>query len=428
MPLELANYQTKDAQLGDELRWRDGILEIDKDDLLRSVRQDPLVTKADIQIARPGESVRIITIQDVIEPRVKVDGDGVAYPGIQGRSVATVGQGRTNRLGGVTVTACAPSQDIGVYGYISSRREGTAYGDFVDMSGPGVVSPLASLLNVCLIVEPERHLDPDSANRVVQRSMLSVSDRLAATTIGQEPTEVEVFDMTPKPGLPGFVYMHSILSPEATTLNPDSTLGTAVYGITRLTQPWFLQPTEILDGAVCGNFGGYITWPLTNTIVLHMCRQHGKDFNFLGCFMVRTMWEEQRQKQLMANRAALLAATLGADGAIVTPTVRGQRMVDTILVVQACELAGIKTVLITEEEDNEGGTAPPMLVTTPEVVSVVSTGDGSAPGPFLPVDRVIGAGQIWPQWYKEQEPPRGRYGTSHLNDVLGFSKLSSVDF
>ncbi len=428
MRLDLANYQTQDIQFAGVTRWRNGALEVNADDVLGLVRHDPLVNRADLQIARPGEPVRITTIRDVVEPRVKVDGGGTAYPGILGREVSTVGSGRTNRLGGMTLTACAPPGDISEYGYLSSYREGTAYGDFVDMSGPGVVSPFGSLVNLCLIVEPASHLDTDASNRVVQRAMLTASDRIAEATLGEEPTEVESFDMTPTAGLPGFVYMHSILSPEATTLNPDSTLGTAVYGITRLTQPWFLGPTEVLDGAVCGNFGGYVTWPLTNSIVLHMCRRHGKDFNFLGCFMVRTMWEEQRQKQLMANRAALMASGLGADGAIVTPTVRGQRMVDTVLVAQACERAGIKTVLGTEEEDEEDGTAPPMLVTAAEVVAVVSTGDGSAPGPFPPVDAVIGAGEIGESWYREQEPPHGRYGTSHLNDVFGFSRLSCVDY
>ena len=42
--------------------------------------------------------------------------------------------------------------------------------------------------------------------------------------------------------------------------------------------------------------------------------------------------------------------------------------------------AGIVTVLITEEED-EDGAAPPMLVASQDVVSVVSTGNGDAPGP-----------------------------------------------
>jgi hypothetical protein len=97
-------------------------------------------------------------------------------------------------------------------------------------------------------------------------------------------------------------------------------------------------------------------------------------------------------------------------------------------VVRACEDAGVKTVLITEEEDDEDGAAPPLLVTAPDGAGLVSTGDGSAPGPFPPVPRVIGAGPIADHWYTEQPPPHGRYGTSHLNDVWGFSRLSCVDY
>jgi len=40
----------------------------------------------------------------------------------------------------------------------------------------------------------------------------------------------------------------------------------------------------------------------------------------------------------------------------------------------------------------------------------------------------IGAGPIAPAWYEAQPPPLGRYGTSHLNDVWGFSRLACVDY
>jgi len=428
MRLELATYQTKDVQFGPKTRWHDGVLEINKEVVLNTICQDPLVEKADIQLARPGESTRITTVRDILEARVKPQGPGVAYPGALGRPVDTVGSGRTNRLGGVTLMTLAESQDLRRLGLITSHRPGTAYGNFIDMSGPGNITPYGHMCNVCLIVEAAARLNPDEANRIVQVAMLKAQDVIAEATVGAKPTEVETFDMTPKPGLTGLVWIHSIVSSEATTRNPDSTLSTAVYGLTRLTQPWFLQPTETLDGACFGNYGGWVTWPMTSTIGLHMCRRHGRDFNFLGAIMVRTMWEEQRLKQLMGNRAALVAQTLGAQGAVITPTLRGQRFLDTIMIVQACERSGIKSVLITEEEDDEDGTAPPMLVSGPEVVAVVSTGDGSAPGPFPPVKTVISAGQTDPAMYGEQEPPHGRYGTSHMNDVYGFSNWANVAY
>ncbi len=205
-------------------------------------------------------------------------------------------------------------------------------------------------------------------------------------------------------------------------------MGTGIYGVTRLTCPWFLSPTEMLDGAVFGTYGAqHYTWPLTNTLPFHMARSHGKEYNFLGCIVLRSNWESQAEKQLMANRAAQLAQTVGAKGAIVTTNVRGQRFAETVLTVQACERAGINVVLLTEEEDDENGTASPILIPVPELVSVVSTGTGGAAGPFPAVEKVIGSfGDD--QWQGEQPPVHGRYGVSHTSDVYGFTRQSCVDF
>jgi glycine reductase len=43
---------------------------------------DARLVSADIEVARPGDSTRITTINDVIEPRTKVDGRS---PGDHGR-------------------------------------------------------------------------------------------------------------------------------------------------------------------------------------------------------------------------------------------------------------------------------------------------------------------------------------------------------
>jgi hypothetical protein len=115
------------------------VLEIDKRELLDLVTDDPAVAWAEIEVARPGESVRIIRIRDVIEPKIKVEGPGVTYPGIAGRPVAIVGRGKTHRLGGMTIMPCSEMP--------ASNADGTrwwAQADvtFVDMSGPGAVTPL----------------------------------------------------------------------------------------------------------------------------------------------------------------------------------------------------------------------------------------------------------------------------------------------
>ena len=67
------------------------------------------------------------------------------------------------------------------------------------------------------------------------------------------------------------------------------------------------------------------TWPILETLVPRLCAGHGIDFNFAGCIVVRSNWEAQAEKELMADRAARLALAVGAQGAIVTTNVRGQR-------------------------------------------------------------------------------------------------------
>jgi glycine reductase len=164
------------------------------------------------------------------------------------------------------------------------------------------------------------------------------------------------------------------------------------------------------------------------TIVPYLCSRHGKDVNFSGCIVVRSNWESQAEKQLMANRTAQLARSVGASGAIVTTNVRGQRFLETILTVQALERAGISTVLMTEEEDNENGTAPPLLMSVPEVCSVISTGTGGVPSAFPAVKRVIGVRQPEAEWFQARPPIHGRYSVSHLRDFYGFGKQGCLDF
>lgn len=425
LPLELASFPVESIVYGQFTGWEDGILTIDADELVDIVGVDPYIEKINIEIAKPGDSTRVINYRDIIEPKAKIDESAKTYPGIAGRSVNTVGNGRTHRLAGMTLTSCALSPEVRVDG---SREMGDVrpYG-FIDMSGPTAVTPYAGLINLCLEMSTGRDLDADTWNRALQAAMFRVSDKLAECTLNIDAPQIEKIDSDPKPGLPGFVFVPMLASPEH-RMGATSSMGTAVYGVTRLTQPWFLGPTEMLDGAVAGTYGaGYVTWPLTNSIAMHMARNHGRKFNFLGSIVVRTNWESQADKQLMASRAAQLAQIIGATGAIVTTNVRGQRFAETILTVQALEQAGISVVLLTEEEDDENGNASPILIPVPELISVVSTGTGGTDYPSPPVDKVIG-GFGDSRWFDEQPSVHGRYGISHTADVYGFTNRSCLDY
>ena len=443
MRLQIGTFPVKDVQFGSRIRWHNGILELNHDELLALVLAEPDIANAKIEVAKPGESARIINYYDILEPRIKVAGHGVVYPGKCGRPVDAVGTGVTHRLEGSTVIACVDDPGFLARGGWKgveqvdapkpSRTHVTLFHRFVDMSGPGAVLPYASTHNVCLSVRLREGLNESDRANVTLAALLRLSDKLAETTKDLEPPEVEVFDVSEKdPSLPNVVFICLLASFEARN-GPRSPAGTAVYGVTRLSAPWVLAPTEFMDGAVTGGLVtdvyGEETWPLINNpIVRGLCRRHGKTLNFLACIVGRTNWGEESEMELAADRCAQAALLLGAEGAIVTNDIRGRRFVDSVHTIQACERRGIKTVFVSEEEDSEDGNAPPFLYHPSELAAAVSTGSGAV-GPFAAVDRVIGGlDGVSPGWYGEQPPIPGRYGANHIRDHYGVNRQSHIDY
>ena len=84
--------------------------------------EDEKIKSVSFDIAKPGESVRITPVKDVIEPRVKVEGRGGIFPGVISK-VDTVGSGKTYALKGMAVVTA---------GKIVGFQEG-----IIDMTGVG---------------------------------------------------------------------------------------------------------------------------------------------------------------------------------------------------------------------------------------------------------------------------------------------------
>ena len=84
MKLELAEFPVKNVRFGKQTGYADGILEIDKDELLTSVLEDRKIAWADVDVAFPNEQTRVLNVRDVVEPRIKVSGPGCVFPGILG--------------------------------------------------------------------------------------------------------------------------------------------------------------------------------------------------------------------------------------------------------------------------------------------------------------------------------------------------------
>ena len=309
MRLELATFDVRRVEVGDRTGWSDGVLTIDPDELTGLVRQDRRIRGVTVDVAHPGDSARIVNVHDVLEPRIKIDGPGCTYPGVCERDVTTVGSGRTHRLGGLGLFECVDtSEDLG-----PARGESRGSHYFVEMAGPGAVQPYGGLRSIVLTFALDRDLSDEDWDEAKRAAVLRVSDRLAETTRDEAASSVETFDLAVADRtLPGVVFIANLRSAEH-RVGPRSGIGTAVYGITRLSAPWLLQPTEILDGAITRK----TSWlQANNPIVMELARRHGTDLNFLGCIIARTNWTAQREKQLAALRVAELAAMLGARGAV----------------------------------------------------------------------------------------------------------------
>ena len=99
MRFELAEYPVTEIRPGRKFSYQSGVLEIDAAALSDMVLRDARIRDVSLSVVRPGDNVRITGIRDVVEPRVKVSGNGQVFPGILG-PVEPVGEGRTNRLSG----------------------------------------------------------------------------------------------------------------------------------------------------------------------------------------------------------------------------------------------------------------------------------------------------------------------------------------
>ena len=102
MRLEIGKINITDIRFTEESKIEKGILFINPEDLKPVVLEDEKIKDVVFDIAKPGESVRITPVKDVIEPRVKVEGKGGVFPGMVAK-VDTVGSGKTLALKGMAV-------------------------------------------------------------------------------------------------------------------------------------------------------------------------------------------------------------------------------------------------------------------------------------------------------------------------------------
>lgn len=382
MRLELGNILIKDVQFSSTSKVENGVLYVNKEEVIKLVLEDDHLKSCDLDIAKPGESVRITPVKDVIEPRVKVDGPGGIFPGMVNK-VTTVGEGKTNVLKGAAVVTC---------GKIVGFQEG-----IIDMCGPGAeLTPFSKTNNLVIIVAPIDGIEPHAYEAAARMAGLKIATYLGELGRAVKPDEVEVYETKPIfeqasefPNLPkvGYVYM----------LQTQGLLhDTYVYGVdAKKIVPTILYPTEVMDGAIlsgncvsaCDKNTSY--HHLNNPIIKHLYAQHGKTINFMGVIITNEN-VYLADKERSSNWTAKFTKFLGLDGAIVSQEGFGNPDTDLIMNCKKIEAEGVKTVIVTDEYAGRDGSSQ-SLADADKAADAVVTGGNANEVIILPaMDKLIG--------------------------------------
>lgn len=382
MRLEIGKIFIKDIQFGDVTKIENGVLQVNKKEMIDAILDDEHIESVDLDIARPGESVRITPVKDVIEPRVKVEGRGGIFPGVLSK-VDTVGEGRTHVLKGMAVVTT---------GKIVGFQEG-----IIDMTGEGAkYTPFSKTVNLVLIAEPKEGVKQHDHEKSVRFLGFKAAKYLGELARDLQPDEVVSYETKPLleqiaeyPELPkvGYVYM----------LQTQGLLhDTYVYGVdAKQIVPTLLYPTEIMDGAIvsgncvsaCDKNPTYVH--LNNGVIEELYAQHGKEINFLGVIITNEN-VYLADKERSSNWTSKLCKYLGLDAVIVSQEGFGNPDTDLIMNCKKIETEGVKTVIVTDEYAGRDGASQSLADADAKADAVVTGGNANQYIVLPKLDKVIG--------------------------------------
>lgn len=382
MKLELGKIKISDVKFGEVTRVDSGVLYVNSEDISKIVLEDERIVSVKIELARPGESIRIAPVKDVIEPRVKVHGKGGIFPGVISK-VQEVGEGRTHALVGANVITC---------GRIVGFQEG-----IIDMSGPAAkYTPFSKTNNICIVMEPKEGLDTHDYEEAARLAGLKAAMYIGEAGKDVAPDEIVTYETLPLaeqvkqyPDLPKVGYVHML---QSQGLLHD----TYYYGVdAKEMVPTIMYPTEIMDGAI---ISGNCVAPcdkvttfhhFNNPVIEELYQHHGKDLNFIGVILTNEnvfLADKERSSDMVAK----LAEFMGLDGVLITEEGYGNPDTDLMMNCKKIEEKGIKVVLITDEFPGRDGKSQSLADAVKEADALVSCGNGNEIIKFPPMDRIIG--------------------------------------
>ena len=382
MKLEMGYIKIKDVVLGNESSIKDGVLTVDTKAIEDLILEDEHLKSVSLDVAKPGESVRITPVKDVIQPRVKVEGRGGIFPGVISK-VDTVGSGKTYALEGMSVMTA---------GKIVGFQEG-----IIDMTGPGAqYTPFSKLINLVLVIEPVDGIKQHDYERAVRFAGFKTACYIGELARELTPDETKVYE-TPTlmegakmyPDLPRVAYVQML---QSQGLLHD----TYVYGVdAKQIVPTMLYPTEIMDGAIvsgncvsaCDKNPTYVH--MNNPVVHDLFEEHGKTINFVG-HIITNENVYLADKQRSSDWTAKLCRFLDLDGIVLSQEGFGNPDTDLIMNAKKIETEGVKTVIITDEYAGRDGKSQSLADADPLADAVVTGGNANQLIVLPKLDKVIG--------------------------------------
>jgi glycine reductase len=395
MRLELDLLDIRDIRIGPQTGVSDGILYVSPDKLQSLLLQDKRLKSVDIDLAKPGESCRILQVADVIEPRVKMDGEPTYFSGALGK-VKIAGEGRTRVLKGAAVVLNDQSDPRDLV------EHDNPIGMVIDMSGPGAdISLFGKTLNIVVSPQPAGGVSHDAYKVALKLAGLRTCVHLAGATLGVAGEKVEVYELPPlsevtsrMAHLPKVVYNFQAYC----TSYPGVPGEPILYGDNiRTLLPILIHPNEVLDGAVVNPYFGIgtETYVIQNhPVIKALYRRHGLDLCFVGVILTVSRYTEPERERVVTMVSNLVKSMLGADGIIITKSSSGAPDVDAAQIAHACEEMGVKAVLLMF--DRSEGAEVGAVFNLDGARAIVATANQYQVYELPPVRRTIGRSVVLP--------------------------------
>ena len=434
MKLTVETISIKDIQFSQQTIFKDNILYINKDDILAFAENEECFNTLKIDIARPGDSTRIINVVDVIQPRCKTS-DNINWPGVLTDDYEIAGSGVTRAVQGMGVVLCQNDT------YWSRK-----WGSF-DMSGEcATINPYAKM--PMLVIEPMAPIEADfrEYREAIRRIGYKTSVLLASITLGSPSESQETFDNELHcPDLPNIAYVYQIYSKQYDTQNYREPMfyGNAVPDLL----PLIVQPTEVLDGAIsqCGGFRCVTTYEVQNhPVITELMRRHGKDLNFAGVLLTVTSVEAKKRDLVSKMAASLLKEVFHADGVIITKGVGGASTLCVGAIASEAEKLNIKAVPIIQILNGKSNLNVECMISEQNVDSIVCSGTYYHNFTLPPVNTLLGGpedalylsgddGVIGGHKIATGNPAQGQVSSTYMKQVglmsqIGFSYGMAVDY